>query len=125
LPFVVRLTKRAFAAGGREYPPGIVLCPCSHLVHRRKDLYPEPEKFRPERFLERRYAANEWFTFGGGTRMCLGMTFALYEMQVVLSTLFARVRLARPPGRRSIPVRRGFSLAPDDGAVMTVLEQRG
>ena len=42
LPFVVRLTKRAFVAGGREYPPGVVLCPCSHLVHRRADLYPEP-----------------------------------------------------------------------------------
>ena len=35
LPFVVRLTKAAFAAGGREYPPGVVLSPCSHLVHRR------------------------------------------------------------------------------------------
>ncbi len=124
MPFVVRLTKRTFTASGREYPPGVVLCPCSHLVHRREDLYPEPEKFRPDRFLERHYAAHEWFPFGGGNRMCLGMAFAQYEMKVVLSTLFAMVRLARPPGSRSVPVRKGIALAPNDGAQMTVVEKR-
>ena len=124
MPFAVRLTKEPFAAGGREYSPGVVLCPCSHLVHRREDLYPEPQRFRPERFLGRRYAAHEWFPFGGGSRMCLGMSFALYEMKVVLSTLFAVLRLARPPGSRSAPVRRGLALAPDDEAQMIVTERR-
>jgi cytochrome P450 len=124
LPFVVRLTKEAFTAGGREYPAGVVLCPCNHLVHRREDLYPEPETFRPERFLERHYAAHEWFPFGGGNRTCLGMAFALHEMKVVLGTLLATVRLARPPGSRSSPVRRGIVLAPADDARMTVVERR-
>jgi cytochrome P450 len=124
IPFVVRLTKVPFTAGGREYPPGVLLCPCSHLVHRRADLYPRPEEFRPERFLERHYAAHEWFPFGGGNRMCLGMAFALYEMKVVLGTLFTLARLTRPPGSRSAPVRRGLALAPDDGARMTVAESR-
>jgi cytochrome P450 len=125
LPFVVRLTKRPFVAGGREYPAGVVLCPCNHLVHRRPDLYPDPQAFRPERFVERRYAGHEWFPFGGGNRACLGMAFALYEMKVVLATLLARVRLARPPGSRSAAIRQGIALAPDDGAVMTVTERRG
>jgi unspecific monooxygenase len=120
LPFVVRLTKRAFVAGGREYPPGVVLCPCSHLVHRRTDLYPEPQTFRPERFLERNYAGHEWFPFGGGNRTCLGMAFALYEMKAVLSTLFSEASLVRPPDIRSSPVRRGVSLAPHDGVRMVV-----
>jgi len=120
LPFVVRLTKTPFTAGGRDYPAGIVLCPCSHLAHRLDSLYPEPEKFRPERFLERKYAAHEWFPFGGGNRMCLGTAFALYEMKVVLSALFATRRLTRPPGQRSFPVRRGIALAPDDGAIMAI-----
>jgi cytochrome P450 len=122
LPFVVRLTKRPFVAGGREYPADVVLCPCNHLVHRRADLYPEPEAFRPERFLQRRYAGHEWFPFGGGNRTCLGMAFALYEMKAVLATLFSCVRLSRPPGCRSAPVRRGLPLAPDDGARTVVTE---
>lgn len=124
LPFVVRVTKRPFVAGGREYPAGVVLCPCNHLVHRRPDLYPDPAAFRPERFLERRFAGHEYFPFGGGHRACLGMAFAMYEMRVVLATLLGRVRLSRPKGAISNPVRRGIALAPDDGAVITVSGRR-
>jgi cytochrome P450 len=125
LPFVARLTKRPFAAGGREYPPGILLCPCNHLVHRRADLYPDPARFRLERFLERRYAGHEWFPFGGGNRTCLGMAFALYEMKVVLGTLLASVRLVRPAGSRSEPIRQSIALAPDDGVRVIVTERLG
>ena len=113
-------TKSPFVAGGREYPAGVVLCPCSHLVHQREDLYPEPQTFRPERFLERHYSADEWFPFGGGGRLCLGMAFAIYEMKIVLSTLFSKVSLSRPPGCRSFPVRRGIAIAPSDGVIMRV-----
>jgi cytochrome P450 len=115
-PFVVRQTVRPFAAGGREYPPGVVLCPCSYLVHRRDDLYPEPDRFLPERFLERKFGPHEWFPFGGGNRVCLGMPFALYEMKVLLATLFSQVRLARPAGARSRARRYGIVLGPDDGS---------
>jgi cytochrome P450 len=116
VPFVVRLTKQSFAVGGREYPPGVVLCPCSYLVQRREDLYPEPDVFRPERFLERKFGPHEWFPFGGGNRVCLGMPFALYEMKVLLATLFSQVRLSRLPGARSRARRYGLVLGPDDGA---------
>jgi cytochrome P450 len=121
-PFVVRLTKRPFAAGGREYPAGVVLCPCSYLVHRRADLYPEPEQFRPERFGERKFGPHEWFPFGGSNRVCLGMPFALYEMKVLLATLFSQVRLTRPAGARSQARRYGIVLGPDDGARVVVQE---
>jgi cytochrome P450 len=124
LPFVVRLTKQPFVAGGREYPAGVVLCPCNHLVHRRPDLYPDPQAFRPERFAERRFGGHEWFPFGGGNRACLGFAFALYEMKVVLATLLARLRLARPAGARSLAVRQGIALGPSDGAMMTVAGRR-
>ena len=113
-PFVVRKTVRPFAAGGREYPAGVVLCPCSYLVHRREDLYPDPERFRPERFLERKFGPHEWFPFGGGNRVCLGMPFALYEMKVLLATLLSQVRLTRPAGARSRARRYGIVLGPDD-----------
>jgi cytochrome P450 len=119
-PFVVRKTVRPFTAGGREYPPGVVICPCSYLVHRRADLYPDPEQFRPERFLERRYGPHEWFPFGGGNRVCLGMPFALYEMKVLLATLFSEVQLTRPTGVKSRARRYGIVLGPDDQARIIV-----
>jgi cytochrome P450 len=120
VPFVVRKTMKPFAVGGRDYPAGVVLCPCAYLVHRRADLYPEPDQFRPERFLERKYGPHEWFPFGGGNRVCLGMPFALYEMKVVLATLASQVRLTRPPGARSRPRRYGIVLGPDDGGRVMV-----
>lgn len=113
--FVVRKTKAPFAAGGRWYPTGVHLSPCNYLVHLRPDLYPDPHEFRPERFLERSFAAHEWFPFGGGHRVCLGMALALYEMKVVLGTLFSRAKLTRPDGAESKPVRRGIVIGPSDG----------
>jgi cytochrome P450 len=124
-PFVVRKTVRPYAVGGREYPAGVVLCPCSYLVHRREDLYPEPGRFRPERFLKRKFAPHEWFPFGGGNRVCLGMPFALYEMKVMLATLLSQVRPTRPAGARSRARRYGIVLGPDDGARIIVRAARG
>jgi cytochrome P450 len=114
-PFVVRKVVRPFAVGGREYPSGVVLCPCSYLVHRREDLYPDPGRFQPERFLERKFGPHEWFPFGGGNRVCLGMPFALYEMKVLLATVLSQVRPHRPAGARSRARRYGIVLGPDDG----------
>jgi cytochrome P450 len=119
-PFVVRKTVRPFAVGGREYPAGVVLCPCSYLVHRREELYPDPGRFRPERFLERRFGPHEWFPFGGGNRICLGMPFALYEMKILLATVLSQVRPSRPAGARSRARRYGIILGPDDGGRVIV-----
>jgi unspecific monooxygenase len=123
--FVVRLAKQPFVAGDREYPAGVKLCPCNHLVHRREDLYPDPLTFRPKRFIERRFAGHEWFPFGGGNRTCLGAGFALYQMKVTLATMLARVRLSRPRSASSAVVRQGISLAPRDGAAISVQARAG
>ncbi|MFT4584158.1 MAG: cytochrome P450 [Gammaproteobacteria bacterium] len=121
LPFVVRVVKREITIGDFTYPPGVVLCPSIHLLHRRPDLYPEPEQFRPQRYLERRFLPQEWNPFGGGNRACLGQAFALYEMKVVLATLFSELKMSRPVGAHSKPVRRGIAVGPHDGVRLTAV----
>ncbi len=120
VPFVVRKTIKPFEAGGRVYPPGVVLCPCSYLVHRRPDLYLKPERFHPDRFLERTYGPHEWFPFGGGNRVCLGMPFALYEMKVILATFFTEARLGRGVEMVSRARRFGLVMGPDDEGLVAV-----
>jgi cytochrome P450 len=122
--FVNRLTKQPFRADGHDYPAGVHLCPCIHLVHQDPTLYPEPKLFRPERFLERKFGPHEWLPFGGSDRLCIGMAFAMTQMKVVLATVFARARLARPSGAQSHRVRRGVLVAPSDGTAV-VMEANG
>jgi len=124
IPFVARVVKDDFPVGGFAYPKNVVLCPSIHLLHMREDLYPEPRTFRPERFLERKFAPHEWIPFGGGNRACIGQALAIYEMKVVLATLFSSLRMQRPANAVSRPVRRGVSIGPSDGTLLRVVERR-
>ena len=70
LPAVVRQVKQPITVGGVDFDRGVTLTPCIHLVHRRPDIYPEPARFRPERFLEQPAGTYTWLPFGGGVRRC-------------------------------------------------------
>jgi cytochrome P450 len=125
IPFVARVLKADYTVGGVTYPAGSVLCPAIHLLHMRPDVYPEPRVFRPERFLERKYAPHEWDPFGGGHRACLGQAFAMYEMKVVLATLLTKLDMSRLPGAVSKPVRRGISIGAHDGVRLSARLRAG
>jgi hypothetical protein len=110
-----RLVKRPVEIGGVEYPPGVVLIANAHLVHHDPDLYPEPLAFLPERFLGESPGTYTWLPFGGGRRRCLGASFALLEMKVVLRAAVERFQLdpAGPPERAR---RRSITISPSRGA---------
>ena len=115
LPDVVRRLRRPMTFAGHELPAGVNLTPCIHLAHRRPESWPEPNAFRPDRFVGTKVDPYTWFPFGGGVRRCLGMAFALFEMRVVLERLFARAELRlAAPGSVKV-VRRTITLAPDRG----------
>jgi cytochrome P450 len=113
LPIVARKLTQPVRLEGFRYPAGTVLMPCVFLVHRNERIYDRPEAFRPERFLGHDAPATyAWIPFGGGVRRCLGASFALVEMRMVLRTVLSRVEL-RAPGRRSEPIaRRSFTFSP-------------
>ena len=124
IPAVGRVVRGApFRVGGYQIQPGVEINPSIRVIHRRADLYPQPFEFRPERFLGPNAPDTyTWIPFGGGTRRCLGASFALLEMRIVLQRVLERAALrAAEPGLEQITFR-GITLAPRDG-VRVVLER--
>lgn len=109
-----RLVEAPLTLAGYSLEPGDVLMGCIQAVHEREDLYPEPGRFDPERFLQRSYGPGEFLPFGGGARRCIGAALALYEMKLILATLVQRFRFELCPqsDRPLAPRRRGFTLGP-------------
>jgi cytochrome P450 len=109
---VIRKLTEPVEIGGYELPAGASVTPCIHLVHRNPRIYPEPDRFLPERFLETPPGTYTWIPFGGGVRRCLGAAFAQFEMAVVLKELVKRhqIRPANPQSER--PFRRAITETP-------------
>jgi cytochrome P450 family 135 len=108
--------------GGHLLPAGVSINPSIYLLHRRPDLYPEPEAFRPERFLDNPPGTYQWIPFGGGVRRCLGASFALFEMKVVLQAILDQVGLVPQQGSSERVTRRAITFAPNRGARIAVEE---
>jgi cytochrome P450 len=87
-----RVLAQPMELGGYELPAGTNIAAASAVLHYEPDLYPDAEAFRPERFLERRFATHEYMPFGGGERMCPGSHYAVFELKIVLATLLTRAR---------------------------------
>ena len=100
---------------GYKLEVGQTLMGCIHLLHQREDIYPEPRKFKPERFLEREFSAYEFFPFGGGKRRCIGEALAKLELKLVLATIISHYELELESDRPEVPARRGVTLAPKTG----------
>jgi cytochrome P450 family 135 len=115
VPAVARYLTEPTELGGRVLPAGVHITPSIYLTHRNPDVYPEPERFRPERFLERPAGTYEWIPFGGGTRRCLGATFALFEMKVVLGQILGTLDLATTADSPERIARRAITFSPSAG----------
>jgi cytochrome P450 len=106
--------------GGWELPAGIRVYPGIVLVHRREDLYPAADQFRPERFLDGGAESYSWLPFGGGIRRCIGAALAQAEMAEVIRVAISRVKL-RPIRAEPDPVvMRGITLVPKHGTPVAV-----
>jgi cytochrome P450 len=118
VPEVLRRLTAPFTFRDYVIPAGYGIGCCISLTHAREDLYPEPQRFRPERFLERQYSPFEYLPFGGGPHRCLGAAFALYEMKLVLATLLAQHELRLVDDRELRPRRRSVTFGPGGGVEM-------
>jgi cytochrome P450 len=117
IPGVGRVVRgEPFRLGDYSIPTGVEINPSIRMIHRRADLYPNPTEFRPERFLGPDAPDTyTWVPFGGGTRRCLGASFALMEMRIVLRRVLERTQL-RPADPDPEKVQfRAITLAPKTG----------
>ncbi len=112
-----KVRERPFELGDYEIPVGIEINPSIAAIHRRADRYDDPRSFRPERFLgDDAPDTYTWLPFGGGTRRCIGASFAMFEMNVVIRRVMERADLRAADRRPDKGIRRGITFVPRRGA---------
>lgn len=116
---VVRVVRTPMNFGSYRLPVGTAVAPAAALVHYDPEIYPEPEAFHPDRFIDNQPAAAEYIPFGGGARRCAGAAFASYEMTIVLGTIFKNFDLTLLEKNQVIPKRRNLTMGPSSGIRVT------
>jgi cytochrome P450 len=111
-----RLVAKPIEVGDWTYPPGCSLVANGYLIHHDPEIYPDPYAFRPERFLDEPPGTYTWIPFGGGRRRCLGSSFAMLEMTVVLRALLSSCSLSAAGHGIEVARRRNITVRPLDGA---------
>ncbi len=123
-PLVVRKLLKPMELGGHKVPAGTTVAPSVHLIHRRKDIYPRPLSFVPERFLERPAGTYTWIPFGGGVRRCLAASYAQLLMKTVIATVLGEVDLSVVEPRSEHPQKSAITFVPHRHALVTVARVR-
>jgi cytochrome P450 family 110 len=108
----LRKLREPLELGGYHLPAGMGLALATVLAHYNPETYPEPDLFRPERFLERSFSPFQYMPFGGGHRRCIGAAFASYEMAMVLGVLLRRYEFHLLDPRPVVPKRRSVTMGP-------------
>ncbi|MGE0787764.1 MAG: cytochrome P450 [Sandaracinaceae bacterium] len=124
IPMVGRRLQSPMTFGATRLPAGVIAVPNIYLAHRHPDVWPDPLRFDPSRFLEQKPNPYAYFPFGGGIRRCIGMAFAMYEMAVVMAAILQRFRVEAAPGVKVRLVRRSITFSPSEGMPMVVHPRR-
>jgi cytochrome P450 len=118
-----RYVAKEVTIGDWTYQPGCCLVAQSYLIHHDPEIYPDPHAFRPERFLDDPPGTYTWIPFGGGRRRCLGASFAMLEMKVVLKALLSSCELRDCGDGVEVAQRRNITVRPVRGARVEVAER--
>lgn len=121
---VGRILTRPVELAGYRLPAGVMVAPGVGLVHADPALYPDPDRFDPDRMIGATLSPTTWLPFGGGNRRCLGATFALTEMRVVLREILLAVELDTTTARAERQHVKHVILAPSRGARIRVRARR-
>lgn len=98
---LMRRTVTEVEIGGHRIPPGTEIAFSLYALHRHPEVYPDPERFDPDRWLperRREMPREAYLSFGAGARKCIGDVFAQTEMAIALATVLSRWHLRPQPG---------------------------
>jgi cytochrome P450 len=115
-----RLVKQPIEVGDWSYPPEVCLVPNAYLLHHDPEIYPDPYLFRPERFLDDSPGTYTWIPFGGGRRRCVGASFAMLEMKIVVRSILEAQGIEPVAPRPEHPRRRNITITPEGGSRVTL-----
>jgi cytochrome P450 len=121
VPIVGRKLMKPMSLGGYDLPAGTLVGACIYLAQRNPEVYPDPARFQPERFLGVPTDPVSWLPFGGGIRRCIGAQFATYELKIVLGTLLAHCEFELAQASPIRPMRRAVTLFPEHGTRVRLL----
>ncbi|BBX07363.1 putative cytochrome P450 135B1 [Mycolicibacterium aichiense] len=121
---VGRILTQPVEIAGHLLPAGVMVAPGVGLVHSDDRIYPDADRFDPDRMIGATLSPTTWLPFGGGARRCLGATFAMAEMRVVLREVLQRVELATTSERGERQRVKHVILTPEQGARITVTGRR-
>lgn len=119
----VRMLARPVMLNGLALPAGTIVMVALPLVHRRSDLFVEPDLFRPERFFAGRAKPDSYVPFGGGVRRCLGASLTMLALRVALGVILERFRFRRDQPEPERAKLLGTALVPARGA-RVIVERR-
>jgi cytochrome P450 len=122
IPMIVRMVKRRWQFGDYVVPANTPVAVSIVALHHRADVYPEPGRFRPERFLAHKPGTYTWIPFGGGIRRCLGASLAMAEQRVVLAAVARHTNLEPADPKPEPALQRNVTMIPRHGG-RVVLKQ--
>jgi cytochrome P450 len=106
---------------GKPLPAGSIVTPCMYLAHHQPDLFPQPRRFNPTRFLGNRVSRQHYFPFGGGTRRCLGSELAMVQVRMITAAVLRRCQLHCVNPEAGIPELRGPAMTLARGLRMSII----
>jgi cytochrome P450 len=122
---VFRRLSEPMSLGPWQLPAGCIVSPATCLVHLRGDIWPEPERFDPGRFLGKPHPRPGTFIpFGGGTHRCIGANLARFETALILGTALREHEFELADSRPPAWVRDGLPLGPSGGVAMRWIGRR-
>ncbi len=111
---------------GVGIPAGADVWLCPYVIHRDSRFFPDPERFDPERFSEKSKKDRHpyaYFPFGGGSRMCIGESFAEMEGVLLIATIAQHFQMMLLPGQTIVPEPL-VTLRPKNGILMQLSKRR-